>query len=316
MRAGYAFDLSDAARQTKAVSCPRHWFALALGVALVSPRAVGDSQSPASNPNEVVGLTAPCQTATLAAVQPARIARIEAAEGSFVHCGDLVVQLEEGIQLARTEIAKATAETTLDVEHARARWTRAQRDLDRIIRLQGSDSASSKELSDATADAEIMRIEYELANFNQEQAARTYRREQEVLKDFRLRSPFDGYLREHLKHPGETVNELEGIVDLVQLNPLKVLVDCPVALAAGVAVGDRFRVTPADRRLSPRVGTVVLVSRVADGGSQTFRVKLHVDNEDAGWMAGLKTVVDFTRDSALSSRAEPEGASGPIIGGP
>jgi multidrug resistance efflux pump len=91
-----------------------------------------------------------------------------------------------------------------------------------------------------------------------------------VLKEFRLFAPFDGYVFEHLKHAGETVNELEGIVTLVQLNPLKVVVDCPVALAASVAVGDRFRVAPVDRRLSPRVGTVMLTSRTADGGSQTF----------------------------------------------
>jgi membrane fusion protein (multidrug efflux system) len=290
------------------------WFVLTLAIVTASPQAVGDPQVAGPRPNEIVGITAPCRTATLASVQPSRIARIETAEGSFVRRGDPVVQLEEGVQLARTEIAKATAETTLNVEHAKARWMRAQRDLDRLIRLHGSDSASSKELSDATADAEITRIEYELANFNQGQAVRAYEREKEVLKEFRLIAPFDGYVFEHLKHAGETVNELEGIVTLVQLNPLKVSVDCPVALAATVTVGDRFRVAPVDRRLSPRVGTVMLTSRTADGGSQTFKVKLHVDNEDVAWMAGLKVVVDFARDPALAVEGQP-GSPFPSKGG-
>jgi hypothetical protein len=45
----------------------------------------------------------------------------------------------------------------------------------------------------------------------------------------------------------------------------------------------------------------MLTSRTADGGSQTFKVKLHVENEDAAWMAGLKVVVDFTHDPALAA---------------
>jgi membrane fusion protein (multidrug efflux system) len=281
----------------------------------IAPQAAGDAQvAPPPKANEVVAITAPYQTATLASVQPARIARVEAPEGASVRQGDLVVQLEEGAQLARTQLAQAAADTTLNVEHAQARWMRAQRDLDRLIRLQGSDSASSKELSDAKSDAEITRIEYELANFNQAQAVRAYQREQELLKEFRLRSPFDGYVSEHFKHAGETVNELEGIVTLVQLHPLKVLADCPIVLAPAVALGDRLRVTPADRRLSSRVGTVAYVSRVADGGSQTFKVKLHVDNADVAWMAGLKVVVDFTRDPALAAEGQP-GSPFPVKGG-
>ena len=57
------------------------WFALTLGVVTAAPRAVGDSQVAGPRPNEIVGITAPCQMATLASVQPSRIARIETAEG-------------------------------------------------------------------------------------------------------------------------------------------------------------------------------------------------------------------------------------------
>ena len=43
-------------------------------------------------------------------------------------------------------------------------------------------------------------------------------------------------------------NELEGVVELVQLNLLTVLVDRPVALTRAVTVGDWFLVTTADQR--------------------------------------------------------------------
>lgn len=253
-------------------------------------------------------MTAPFQTATLASVQPARIARIAVPEGAMVAQGELVVALEEGVQLARTEIAKAASESTLAVDLAQARWTRAKRDLDRLMRLHGEDNASSKELTDALADADITRIEYEMANFNQAQAHRAFERESRLLDEFRLQAPFSGYVSQHLKRAGETVDQLEGIVTLVQLDPLEVQVDCPLALAPMLAVGDRFVVTPADSRWPPRAGCVVLASRVADGGSQTFKVKLNVENADAGWIAGLKVVVDFACATALEQCHTPSTA--------
>ncbi len=249
-------------------------------------------------------MTVPVERVVLAGVQPARIVRINAVEGGVVRVGDVVVNLEESVQAARTEIAKATAESTLSIEHARARWDRARRDLDRLIKLHGKEFASSKEMNDAVADEQITHIEYELANFNLSQAARAYERERAALEEFRLRAPFDGVVVEHLKHPGETVNELEGIVRLVQLDPLKVVVDCPLDTAATVLVGDRYWVRPADSRRPPRVGTVHLAGPVVDAGSQTFKVKLTVDNADGAWMAGMKVIVDFDAPVAMKDPSQ------------
>ncbi len=274
------------------------------------PRAVlGGDLATSRTPSQVVGMTAPYETATLASVQPARIAQIKLPEGSPVRRGELVVNLDESVQAARTELAKATSQTTLNMDHARAKWEHARRDLDRLMKLHGNEQASSKELSDAVAAEQITRIEYDLAHFNQAQALRAFEREQAALEEFRLRSPFDGYVAQHHKHVAETVNELEGIVTLVQFNPLKVITDCPVELASRIHAGDRFWVRPADSQWAARVGTVILASRVVDAGSQTFKVKLAVDNADAQWMSGMKVVVDFA--SIVDEEWLPAGISGP-----
>ncbi|MGB2986071.1 MAG: efflux RND transporter periplasmic adaptor subunit [Phycisphaerae bacterium] len=242
---------------------------------------------------KVVGMTVPSKVATLAAVSPARIARILAPEGGVVREGDLVIALEDGVQLAKTEIAKARAKSTLDIELARVRWEHAKREWDRLAKLHGDDHASSKELSDVLADAEVARLEYELAHFIHEQALLAHEREQKLLDEFRLRAPFSGYVSDHVKQVGETVDQLEGILTLVQLDPLQVVVDCPVSLAPFILVTDRVWIRPVDSHWPPRVGTVALASRVADGASQTFRVKINVSNEDHAWLSGLKVVVDF-----------------------
>ena len=128
-----------------------------------------------------------------------------------------------------------------------------------------------------------------------------YEVERAALTQFQVRVPFDGYVQEHLRHVGETVEKSEGVVLLVQVDPVLVTVDCPLAVAAGVAVGDEFPIRPVDPRWPKRKGTVVFASRVADGGSQTLRLKLAVDNQDAVWLAGLKVVAELREPASLSN---------------
>lgn len=267
---------------------------------------------------EVVGITGPHKEATLAAVHPGRIARIASPEGSVVEEGKLVFALDDGVQQAAVRMAGSKAETTLDVELAQARWERAQNDLDRLLKLHGNENATSKELNDARSEARITRLEYELARFAHGQLALAYQREQELLDQYHARAPFTGYVAEHLKHEGESVEESEGVIRLVQVDPLKVLVDCPLTLAPSIREGDRVRVRPLDTRWDPRWGSVVLASRVADGASQTFKVKLTVPNEDAAWMSGLKVMVEFPEDNGsdatVSSRAPQPTMSSKITG--
>lgn len=254
----------------------------------------GANVAAAESSRTVIGITAPRQKSVLASVLPGRIAELPAIEGATVRRGEVVVVLDDSMQMWKTEMARASAESMLEVDLTQQRYERARLDLERLAHLRGGDSASSKEYRDATVATEIERITFETARFNREQARRAFEREQATLAEYRIRAPFTGYVVEHLKHVGETVDELAGIVVLAQLDPLLVLLDCPLALSGEVHVGDRWSVQPADPRRAPREGAVTLASRVADGASQTFRVKLWVDNEDGEWMAGMRVQVDFS----------------------
>ncbi len=279
--------------------------AIGSGVALaLSPRANLPAPDPQPELYNVTGITAPASMVTLASVQEGRISEIVAGEGTPVRKGDLVFTLDQQVQRARTDIAKAKSQSTLNIELAGARWGRARRDLDRLTSLRGDDFASSKEYSDALAEVDINHIEFELAKFARTQAVRAHEYERRVLAELNVHAPLSGYVCEHLKHVGETVDQHEGIVTLVQLHPLEVSVDCPLALAPVVNVGDRVLVRPADTHWSPRTGSVALTSRVADGASQTFKVKITVPNADGVWMSGLKVVVGFTMaDSGRTSNS-------------
>lgn len=244
-------------------------------------------------PTEVAGISSPHRTATLAALQPSRIVRLEVADGQVVREGELLVVLDDGVQRVRAEKAKADADSLLDIELASTRMRQASADLERLRHLDVEDSASDQELREAETEAETARLMYEVAKFEQRQAARLYEYQQLMLERLHIRAPFSGYVTEVLREIGETVTEAEGILRIVELDPLEISVDCPLELAQAVRVGERVLVRPADPQWEPRIGKIVLCSRVADPGSQTFKTKLVVDNGDAGWRSGLKVVVDF-----------------------
>lgn len=270
----------------------------------IRPTASGQTLSNAGQPNltpmarptlptEVVGITSPHQTATLAALQTARIVRLEVAEGQVVLEGELLVVLDDGVQRVRAEKAKADADSLLDIELACIRMRQASADLERLRHLNVEDSASDQELREAETEAETARLLHEVAKFEHEQAAREYEYQQLMLERLYVRAPFSGYVTEVLREIGETVIWAEEILRIVELDPLEISLDCPLELAQAVRVGRRVFVRPVDPQWGPRVGKIVLANRVADPGSQTFKAKLVVDNGDAGWRAGLKVLVDF-----------------------
>ncbi len=130
------------------------------------------------------------------------------------------MRLIDDAQRVRTEIARARAESSLDVEIAKARMEYARHELDDLIHLIGDDFAAPKEVRAAKQDAEVRDLEHRIVKFQFEQAKREYEREKALLEQLRIRARFDGYLTRVLKHRGETVNEREGVITMVQLDPL------------------------------------------------------------------------------------------------
>lgn len=253
----------------------------------------------------VIGFTAPFRKATLAALQQGRIRRFVVDEGQMVACGDTLVELDDAVQRALTEIARLEAESDLRVELARVEMKRAQEELNRVSRLSSDAMASAKEMSEARAEADAARLSFGLSKLEHEEAVQDYKMRREILAQLAVYAPFAGYVSAHLKELGETVEEREGIIDLVQLDPLLISVDCPLELMRSVQLNKKVEIRPVDSAWRPRVGTVTFINRVADAASQTFKVKLHVPNKDLQWISGLKVEVHLGREHVAGAGQEP-----------
>lgn len=254
---------------------------------LLLPRAsLADAPPNASRPVCLVtGVTAPSQRASLGATQAARITSFPVGEGARVRQGELLVTLDDAVPAIRTAIARSEADSDLRVRLALAKW--------RQVQQVDATTERGRDRGLPGGDVEVVRLEYELAVFEQAQAARRWQQAQHQLDEYRITAPFDGHVRAHRKQVGEIGQAHEPLIELIRINPLRVTLACPVALAPFVMTGDRYAVTPADQNWSARIGTMTRVHRTIDDATQTFAIELTVDNEDELWRPGLKVSVDL-----------------------
>lgn len=248
-----------------------------------------------TSPGCVLGITKPHSEALLGTVASGRIARVLVEEGQVVNKGDLLVALDDELQQARVESARIQAESSVDIELAQAHVDYTERELRRLQQLH--DHASDQEVKTAQQEYDYAKLELAKAKREHEKACQTFMLEQIRLKDLKIHAPFSGYVTELLRHEGETVDEQETIVSMVQLDPLDVDLDCPLHRAKDIHVGDTFRVDSTNPSWPSRIGKVVMISRVADPASQTLVVKISVPNKDGAWVSGLKVAIDL--DNAI-----------------
>jgi RND family efflux transporter MFP subunit len=251
------------------------------------------SDPPAPGPNAVVvsGLTAPADQASLATVHPGRIASFDATEGAAVRAGDAILHLDEKVQATRVAIAQLAADSRTAIDLAEVRLRAAEINHDRLAGI--SENAAPKELSDARLELDAARLNVQMAELQHAEAVQNHRLQSDLLSQLTVRAPFDGFVTEYLKEVGEVVEEREPVVMLVRLDELTVSLDCPMSLAVELRTGGRVTVTPSDARFKPRTGFINYISKVADAGSQSCRVRVRVDNRNHDWLAGMKVEVAF-----------------------
>ncbi len=108
----------------------------------------------------------------------------------------------------------------------------------------------------------------------------------------KIKSPIDGVVVKRYANPGEFV-ETKPILQLAQLNPLRIEVVSPVANYGKIVKGMRATIVPEFGDYKNLVAKVVVVDKVIDAASGTFSVRLELDNKDYAIPGGLKCSAKF-----------------------
>ena len=141
-------------------------------------------------------------------------------------------------------------------------------------------------------EAELARRELQQAREERELADLELTRALAALQRRVIRSPVRGVVTRRLMTPGEVVDE-ETILEVAQLDPLRVEVILPASMAGTIAKGARAAIVPEIPGDVMHAATVTIVDRVIDAASGTFGVQLELANPDHEIMGGLHCRVRF-----------------------
>lgn len=214
--------------------------------------------------------------------------------GSRVSAGEPVAMLRADIERAVVSLAEARASAQSLLRARESQFAFLDRKLKRNRELSRRNIVSENDIDqiqterdvaehDATAAGESLKVaQMELAKARAELAIRT------------VRSPIDGVVTARKLSPGDLVSD-KAIVVIEKINPLYIETALPVALLGSVRIGDMAAVSFDAPGVKPRSVPVSLIDPVVEPTSNTFGVRLIVDNADNGVPAGVKCRVQFAR---------------------
>lgn len=277
------------------------------GLALLATLAASCGAPALAAPQPLLCLIQPSRIAEVGTPVTGVIDTLPIERGQFIAKGGVIAVLRNGVERAALDVAKSRAQADADVQSARAGRDYARQRLARHEELLKKGFISEQALEQIRTEARV--AEQALAQALEQQ--HIWQREMSLAqRQLALRtitSPFAGVVAEKYLSVGERVED-RSIARIVGVNPLHVEVMVPASQFGTIAVGSTASVVPDLPNASPKLASVVLVDKLIDGASNTFRVRLRLDNADLAIPAGVrcKTYLNAgaaeSRDKAKAAR--------------
>ena len=234
--------------------------------------------------------------------------------GDRVRKGQVLATLRADVERASVNVASMRAQAEADVRAMHANFEFMRDKQVRAEDLVQKNFISKQALDQARTETRV--AEQKLAQAREQQ--RVSQRELELARaqlDMRsIRAPFDGIVADRYVWPGERVEE-KALLRLAKVDPLRVEVVVPAALFGSIRTGALLNVTPDLPNAGTLKAKVVLVDKVMDAASNTFRVRAELPNANGALPAGLRCKAALSEQSAAAERTEgarPAGAAAPI----
>jgi cobalt-zinc-cadmium efflux system membrane fusion protein len=227
----------------------------------------------------IAAITVPSADITLSFVQPGRIAEIKIKEGQSVKAGQVLVQQDDAVQRANLAYLEAASQNMLNIQAGEASLAQKQVDLKKLEKAAALNAATPLEVEHAKLDVKVADLSVKLAVFELEQAQRKYDEAKKQIDNMSLKSPIDGFIEKIEIETGESVNALEEVVRVVQINPLWIDVPVPLIQARDLRYNNTVKVIFPSHQEASLEGKIVFIGAVADAASSTLRVRIQVPNK-------------------------------------
>lgn len=251
----------------------RFWFFSVVFIAMLTVQARASSDA------GTAAITNPSADVTLSFIQPGRIAKIHVKEGESVKAGQVLAQQDDAVDQARLAQLEADSQNMTNIEAGKASLAQKRMDLQKLETAAARNAATELEVEHAKLDVKIAELSLEVAIFEHEQAVRKYEEAKLQIDNMSLKSPINGSVEKVDVETGESVNALESVVRIVQIDPLWIDVPVPLARASTLARDGAAEVDFPDPDNMSVEGKIAFIGAVADAGSGTLRVRVEVPNK-------------------------------------
>ncbi|MGK0153844.1 MAG: cobalt-zinc-cadmium efflux system membrane fusion protein [Neolewinella sp.] len=235
-----------------------------------------------------IGVSAASQVSMVGCQEDGVIVEVAVVEGQRVARGDVLVRLDSRVQLARIARLRIAANADVRIREAKHRLALATQEEERLAKLNTQNIASSADLARAKLERVVAEIGVDAAKIEMQLAQASLDEAEHTLDRLTVRSPFDGTVARLLHHPGDAVERLQPMAQMVVIDPLWVEFNCPLDQTVLLPQGSMVLVAPSVRGAQPRRGIVTYRAVLADAASQTRKVRISVPNRDHDWIAGSK----------------------------
>jgi RND family efflux transporter MFP subunit len=211
-----------------------------------------------------LGNVRPGMQAELAAGAAGSIRTLNTREGDAVKKGEVIVEVDPRLALARLQVAQA--------RHQKSEKEAEQSQLE-LARLEktGQGAVSDLEMDQAKSRVAVLKAEVQAAKAAVGEA-------QAQLDLHRVKAPFDGVITMRRVDPGDWVNPGQPLVDMTAQSDLEIVVDGPASLFGKVKNGDEATLLGQGEMRAVVVGVVPAL----DPLSRTLRIRLAPKPEPLG----------------------------------
>jgi RND family efflux transporter MFP subunit len=247
------------------------------------------------------------QTVKLASSALGMVAQLDVDRGDTVKVGQVLGKLDDGVEQANLELARAKALNEFETIGHQARLKFLREKFGRADQLVGSQIVSRNTRDEALSDMQVEEQQLRLSELQHVEAKLDAKQAEALLRQRAIISPVNGVVVERLLSVGEYRNDTSAIMTIAEIDPLRVEVFVPTIYYGQIAVGDVGHVHPEEPVGGEHDASVIVVDKVIDAASGTFGVRLELPNPDLALPAGLKCRIGFDGTTRGSRAAAPKG---------
>ncbi len=234
----------------------------------------------------VSAILEPTQQVALQPTFPGRIEVIHVLEGDRVKTGDILAEMEAGVQRARVRLAEQAATATGPTDRAAIVVQQAQAVLDRVTTARNKGAAQAWELRQAEQTLGLARADEKIAQEAAKQLKAQLQLEQETLANFFLAAPFDAVVLEVFAEPGQTITDETPVLEIGLLDQLKATAFVPVEWLDDIEVGNNLSVQVLSSAPVQADALVRVIDPRVDPASRSVRIVLSLENPDGAILPG------------------------------